>query len=271
MEIASFRIIYSKNEKQLGVTKNFEKAILKCTGDIVFLCDQDDVWLPGKIHEILNIFEFDEDVGLVFSNAHVTDSNLNSFGYTMWDVVGFNRKKQHTASKGNALSILVKSDVATGATMAFRANLIKYIFPIPSLCFHDAWITFIATTVSKIVAIEKPLILYRQHDANIIGGRRISLFQHIQKSIHISPQWFDNEILRSNNLLQRIREIHEHDVHGIYTEDLEKKIRHLLNRKKMFGAPFWQRIFPVARELLTFRYFKYSRGVFSIFVDLFIR
>jgi glycosyltransferase involved in cell wall biosynthesis len=38
------------NKTNLGVTKNFERAISLCEGDIIFLCDQDDVWNKNKIN-----------------------------------------------------------------------------------------------------------------------------------------------------------------------------------------------------------------------------
>lgn len=40
--------ILEQNKKNKGVRKNFEYAISLCSGDIIFLSDQDDVWQCEK-------------------------------------------------------------------------------------------------------------------------------------------------------------------------------------------------------------------------------
>ena len=42
------RIRYIEGEGK-GVVRNFENALKACSGDVIFLCDQDDVWLPDKV------------------------------------------------------------------------------------------------------------------------------------------------------------------------------------------------------------------------------
>ena len=46
---APFPVKVLQNSERAGSTRNFEIAIRACTGDIIFLCDQDDVWYPNKI------------------------------------------------------------------------------------------------------------------------------------------------------------------------------------------------------------------------------
>ena len=69
-----FRVRLYENESNLGSTKNFEKTIRLCHGDIIFLADQDDVWQSGKIERILAAFEEHPDAGYVFSNASMRRS-----------------------------------------------------------------------------------------------------------------------------------------------------------------------------------------------------
>ena len=40
-----------------GVLANFENALRHCEGEYLFLCDQDDVWAPNKVREVLACFE----------------------------------------------------------------------------------------------------------------------------------------------------------------------------------------------------------------------
>ena len=63
------------NEVTLGSTKNFEKAILRCSGDAIALCDQDDIWQKDKLERMAQVLESEPDVGGVFSDALLIDEN----------------------------------------------------------------------------------------------------------------------------------------------------------------------------------------------------
>jgi glycosyltransferase involved in cell wall biosynthesis len=54
-----------RNDKNLGYVKNFEQAIGRCTQDLIFLCDQDDLWHPEKIKQMVDVFDAEPEVGLV--------------------------------------------------------------------------------------------------------------------------------------------------------------------------------------------------------------
>jgi hypothetical protein len=63
--------------------------------------------------------------------------------------------------------------VATGATMAFKKSLADKTFPLPSNRFyiHDFWIIVMGSCFGKVSFINEPLILYRQHDQQLIGAK----------------------------------------------------------------------------------------------------
>ncbi|MBQ7862714.1 MAG: glycosyltransferase, partial [Clostridia bacterium] len=67
------RIRYIKGPGR-GLIMNFENAIKNCTGDYIFLCDQDDVWLPDKVETVTE--KLDDGFVLVLHNAMVTDEKL---------------------------------------------------------------------------------------------------------------------------------------------------------------------------------------------------
>src|SRR5260370_27009832 len=46
---ARFPVRIFCNQETLGPARNFEKAIGLCDGEIISLCDQDDVWRPEKL------------------------------------------------------------------------------------------------------------------------------------------------------------------------------------------------------------------------------
>jgi glycosyltransferase involved in cell wall biosynthesis len=267
-ERAPFYVSYARNELRLGVTKNFERAITQCTGDVIFLCDQDDFWMPEKISTLMGVFEGDECIGLVFSDAIVTDSQLSPSGYTMWETVKLTPKRQLQMNRGEGLGILVRRHVVTGATLAFRASLRQHILPIPSRSFHDAWAAAVSAMRSKIVAIKTPLILYRQHDANVIGGIRMTRLAQLMYALQLKPEWFDLEIEQGRSLRDKMREAGWRTANGKHLADLERRIVHLESRRAMYGMALWPRVLLIAREVLAMRYSLFSRGLRSALLDL---
>src|SRR5712671_3439525 len=73
-----FKVRLSTNNQTLGSKRNFAIAIGRCTGDIIFLCDQDDVWRSDKLARIEKTFKSNPATGLVFSDAEVVDEDLKT-------------------------------------------------------------------------------------------------------------------------------------------------------------------------------------------------
>ncbi|MFT6754528.1 MAG: glycosyltransferase involved in cell wall biosynthesis, partial [Candidatus Azotimanducaceae bacterium] len=70
---APFQVRVIINELNLGFTKNFEKALLNCSGDLVFLSDQDDVWYPEKILVVVKAFLLNPDKYLLIHDGDLVD------------------------------------------------------------------------------------------------------------------------------------------------------------------------------------------------------
>ena len=75
----------------------------------------------------------------------------------------FNVREQRLVNDGRALELLLRRNVVTGATMAFRAKYRDLILPMPAYCQHDAWIALLLSAVAPCKAIAEPLIRYRRH------------------------------------------------------------------------------------------------------------
>jgi glycosyltransferase involved in cell wall biosynthesis len=178
---AAFPVVIHINSERMGATKNFEKAISLCCGDLIFLSDQDDVWRRDKIATILSAFN-DRSMGLVFSNGDVVDSGGASRGYSLWNSFRFKLREQGLISGDKALDVLIKHNVVTGATAAFRAEYKSLINPIPAVGIHDNWIALLIASVAKLHAIDEPLIQYRQHGRNQIGAAERTVGHAVQKA-----------------------------------------------------------------------------------------
>ncbi len=151
-----------------GVVKNFENAMLNCTGDVIFLSDQDDVWLPGKVESVMN--EIRNGAQLVLHDASVTDSNLN-----ITDESFFSSHNSNTSFFKNVIK-----NSFVGCCMAFTREFMLEVLPFPEkLPMHDWWIALVALKKKrKTVMLNKPLILWRRHGSNVTGGKT-SLVQKV--------------------------------------------------------------------------------------------
>ncbi len=178
------------NSENLGSTKNFEKAIGLCDGDIIALCDQDDWWLPEKLSKTAAIFEADADIGLVVSDSWLAGPHLEKTGERSWPNLPFTASMQRRFRAGRGPWMMTRYNLVTGAATAFRAGLREIVLPIPSCWVHDGWIGYLATAVSKAELIPEPLLHYRQHGTQQIGIPRLTLRRQIQFALTLNVASF---------------------------------------------------------------------------------
>jgi hypothetical protein len=272
---APFPVRLHVNEQNLGSTRNFERAIRLCEGDLIALADQDDVWLPEKLHRIEDRLLRNPKVGLVFTDAEVVNEDLQPLGYGLWESVGFDKTHRQRVCSGRVLDVLLPGWTVTGATMAFRAGFKSLVLEIPTdlALIHDGWIALMIALVADVSFIEEPLIKYRQHARQQIGAKERRGHQDDTAGLG----GVKNAMQRTNSYQQMIeigtkaqqRLSERRDVYNS-EEALAKlaaRLTHLRTRAKLPGPPL-QRFTCVIRELLTGRYHRYSRGFFSAAKDL---
>lgn len=151
-------IIYNENEK--GYASNFENAISHSTGDIIFLSDQDDVWVKGKVNLMMKALE---TADLAISDAEIVDKDLNCI------------EKSHFALFGVKIGFWVNFTKTRyiGACMAFKRHMLKKLLPMPTkrkYCAHDYWIAMVGEAYYKVALVDIPLLKYRRHGENASTG-----------------------------------------------------------------------------------------------------
>lgn len=162
------------NQLSLKVIKNFENAISHCSGDIILLCDQDDIWHSDKLAKISTYFEENPYQLAVFSDAILVDDEGDSLGKNFWSAVRFFQPQIEQWKNGQSVDLLLFGNRPAGCMMAFRRELIDKIVPFPTHIpdlIHDGWITLVAAMMDSIGVLEEQLISYRQHNSQQIGVR----------------------------------------------------------------------------------------------------
>ena len=263
---AGFPVYIHKNEVNVGSTRNFERAVRKCSGDVVFLSDQDDVWHQNKIEILLELFAKSENVGLVFSDAELVDENLKPVGRRSFQALGFSKRRQTRVLNGAAFETLVQRNFILGGAAAFRREYVNMAYPFPTEWVHDAWIALIIAAQAGLAFTRKSLTLYRQHSMQQLGLGR-NLEDELTRASSRDPKFRRKEALAYDVARNRFLKI-EPDRFAYHASLLNEKSHHFLTRARIPEGPTRERLMHVGREIVTGRYFQFSSGWRSVAKDL---
>lgn len=264
---APFPVRTEVNEKNLGSTKNFEKAISRCEGDVIALSDQDDVWLPHRLEATRSAFDAPE-VGLAFGDAEIVDEELNRSGHRLWDCAMFSPDKRERFRQGRPMDVLLRHNVVTGACSAFRAAYRDLLLPIPPGWVHDGWAALLIAAVAEVRMIPEPLILYRQHASQQIGASKMTFWDMVRLARRIDwPTYCQREWRNFQAARQRLIETNHPLREDDMIERLDEKVRHAHARMLMHQGVL-RRVPLALRELLAGRYARCSTHWRTLAVDL---
>ncbi|MBY0528278.1 MAG: glycosyltransferase family 2 protein [Gemmataceae bacterium] len=267
---APFPVRVQKNPCNLGSTKNFEETIRRCEGDIIALCDQDDFWIPCKLERLEATFLRDRSVGLVFSDGIIVDERSRPVGQKMWRNCPFTPALQRQFNAGGGPEILLRYNCVTGAAMAFRADLRRFLLPIATEWLHDYWIAFIASAVADAVAIPEPLIWYHRHEAQQIGLKALTLPYQLSAARKMDHAYFAKRVRCFESLTEHLSGIREHLRDAALLQTLHTKVAHSRVQAHMRQCTRWRRALLALRELAGGKYQSFGRGFKSFFVDAFL-
>ena len=134
---------------------NFENALKKANGDYIFLCDQDDVWLPDKVKVFIEKLHFYD---LVVSDCYVVDKKMNIILDSFYSVL----------SPSNGLLKNLMRNHYLGCCMAFKNKVLRKALPFPKhIAMHDIWLGLCAEAFYNSVFIPNKLMKYRRHGGNV--------------------------------------------------------------------------------------------------------
>ncbi|VAW45908.1 Alpha-L-Rha alpha-1,3-L-rhamnosyltransferase [hydrothermal vent metagenome] len=263
-----FKVKVIKNSKNLGYTKNFEKAISLCSGDLILLSDQDDVWLPQKINHIESLFLKNPNISLVIHDGELVDENLNG-----------DKQSKLNQLKSAGFS---EKQLATGALTAINKNILPLILPFASGISggHDGWIHAIASLTNRRMVDGKVLQKLRRHETNtsqwIVNSlTKINKIDKIMSQINTKPAISYSDRIHTNECLtHRFKEYESGDVILDFEFDvtkvlqqLSKELLSLNKRQSLLSKRFWQRKFR-ALSMLFLGDYKHFNGLKSFIRDV---
>jgi glycosyltransferase involved in cell wall biosynthesis len=266
-ESAKFRVHFVRNERKLGYTLNFEKALSLCGGDLIFLSDQDDVWFPEKLQIIRDVFRSHPAVEVVINDIEIADAQLKPSGVT---------QASNTQRAGHKDRGFVNG-CSTTITKGWR----NVVLPIPpTYAVYDHWIHMAAYYLNKRLVLDNTLQYYRRHEGNtsnwVLSGSKSPLLSRL-----VIANIFADDSLRwaRELLLLRLlyRRFAERLAQTLACGDgrvcmmrIENEIRLLECRLMAVSKPHLERIPSIVRLLASGSYGA-ARGWKSALRDLLVR
>ena len=235
--LAPFPVRFFVNDCRLGVRDNFQRALSLTTGDIVFMADQDDSWLPSKIDRLAALLENDPNVAVVMNDKIIADEQLRPSNATMLSNI---------RSYGAPTSLFV-----AGCCSAVRRHWLNVTLPIPDgIEWHDVWILGLAHDLEAVQMWEEPLQYYRRHCSNVSQGpysanRKLTLRDRVFAEIaliaqkNLAPQkeqwqvekrWALAKADRLQSRFEDLRVLGLGEIASVVVDRLEKRARLLEER-----------------------------------------
>jgi glycosyltransferase involved in cell wall biosynthesis len=156
--LGSPQIKIYQNTQNRGVIRSFERGLQLAREEIIFLCDQDDVWLPGKRSAFVAQFEHNRSTLVVISDAEVIDGEGNIIAHSFMAVRhGF---------KSGVIATLWRNRYL-GCAMAIRRSLLRIALPIPhNVPMQDMWLGVLGRLEGEVAYLKTPYLQYRRHKEN---------------------------------------------------------------------------------------------------------
>lgn len=170
--IGDARVRLHRNRSNLGVRASFERALSLARGEVILLCDQDDVWEPQRRDALLAAFDADPRVTVAVSDATLIDGEGRRIGDSFMATRG--------GFDGSLAGTLVRSRFL-GCAMAVRRSVLATALPIPVRApMHDMWLGAVGATLGRVAYLDTPLLRYRRHGGNASPSRSPSRLQALR-------------------------------------------------------------------------------------------
>jgi glycosyltransferase involved in cell wall biosynthesis len=161
------------NEKNLGYSRNFEKAISNCTGDIIIISDQDDIWNENKIEKTKAFFSEHPNADGVFHDLEIIndDQKILEPSYLNWKNISYDFVKENIRSSHLFIRQQTMGSFVLGCALALRQSALKKYELHNFETAHDYLISQKLAAKNKLGFIPETLSKYRQHEKQVCGLR----------------------------------------------------------------------------------------------------
>lgn len=260
---AGYQVILHRNENNIGYVRHFEQAFQHTDAEVLFPCDQDDVWHPGKIERMVDVFAARPNLLVLHSDARLVDAEGESLGRRLFEVLEVTGDELAAMHAGRAFDVLLRRNIVTGAGMALRRSFLPVALPVGDGWAHDEWLAILGAMQGEADTLAEVLIDYRQHGGNQIGIDEKHGLQQLGVGLgrlkfmrRAEGRW---QVLDSH--------VTAHTALAGNSADVRERCRHAQARAGG-ASSLWARLRCVWGEWRSGRYVRFGNGKRSALADL---
>ncbi|WP_416055615.1 glycosyltransferase family 2 protein [Stenotrophomonas maltophilia] len=249
------------NPQNLGYRGNFDGALRACTGEVIFLCDQDDVWHADKLARFCAQFDARPGLLALHCDAQLIDEAGESLPQRLFAALRYLPSEQARMHDGDGFRLMLKRNLMTGAAMAFRHSVLADALPLPDKDWvHDAWIGTLAAMRGEIDSLPDALIGYRLHSNNQLGlGGNDTAPRAVRRKRQLETERVQSALLLARG---RTRGLPEPLLAWVERKQDHVSVRATLPSSRLRRLP------AVMGELFAGNYSRFGRGLLSAGIDL---
>lgn len=240
------------NKKNLGFGSNFNQAVMKTTGDIIFFCDQDDIWVEDRIQVMTSIIEEKPEILMLGSEYEPFESTSDAFKASSRDLAKFKNDNSLEHLKLQAKTIFIGY---LGCSMCIRRSFFDQIQPYWFEGWaHDEFVWKLALCLDGAYIYHGITLKRRLHSANTSMGKMRDLKKRVK---------FLEDLQKSHEATLKFAK--DHPMNQEYIRLIERNIKSV---KLRIGLLKNKRYLNTIK--LIFKYFKYYHSQKSIPVELYM-
>ena len=217
--------------KNVGSAESFLTALRDCPkADYYAFCDQDDVWIDGKLSAAMEQIGATNQPVLWCSDYQVTDSDLH--------VIIQSVLEQPVQDSVRA----VFYNNVPGCTMVFNWALMQELrkVNISNIRMHDIMAINVALITGRVIFDKTPYVLYRQHGNNVLGYRhkKIQIGKWIKEKLELV---INKENYSTSEYAQAVLNAFESEMNAREKAEyklISKMNGSLISRLKVLASPY---------------------------------
>ena len=183
-----------------GLKDNFYSALNEVTGDLVFLADQDNLWLPDKVERIKQLMERNEKIKCINNSFVYINETGNKIPFESPQGTSNNGLIVHSFEKGSInripFPLVINKNIGPGLAMAVRREVIEiYLNTSRKVELHDFEINCIAAALGGLFYYDCVLDMYRIFDGQSVSVgiiKKRSKFKILKDKIESSKKDLPN-------------------------------------------------------------------------------
>ncbi len=264
---APFPVDVVVNEQRLGPAYNLERLLVRATGDVLFPCDQDDIWSPEKIEVLVRALEESPASGAAIGNSSLIDGAGRPLPGSLFEWAGLDvtTRKLLASDSSAAVMEIARRNVVASHALAIRRSALDLVLPLGFHWHADWWIAIVLSATTGITIVEDRLVEYRLHDLNTVG-----LPEKRPLAERASRERIDRFLRRADLLdaaLARVEELRPGMLSPADRAVLGAESAHLRARGSL-PVGRGRRLIPVLREARGGGYRRFSNGWRSVVGDI---